>query len=280
MHGVPIPRWVGVSLAACVLIAAGGSAAVAQVDPAPPPELLPPPVLSADTRISCFSGPTFPASGLDAPTGAEHGSGPAYRALRAALKRYRHDRPESARWTWRMVGREPGWALFLPDIPFTENDRIVALEVVEDLAFGWTSSVSEGCRLYVSLGEGINPAEWALDPDRPAPTASDTVLHLLVWGLGCDSGSLTTGRNVAPLVEYGDDTLTITMGVLPPVSNGGGHTCQGSIGTPVTLTLPEPLGDRTLLDGGPYRAGPPVGPQPFWPVVLPSPAPSPSAAPA
>jgi hypothetical protein len=101
---------------------------------------------------------------------------------------------------------------------------------------------------------GLGPASWALDPAYPAPTADSTELHILVWELACSGGSPATGRMAPPIVSYADESLTVTIGV---TGVGGIATCPGPPGTPAKVVLPQPLGDRTLLDGYTHPASPP-----------------------
>ena len=42
---------------------------------------------------------------------------------------------------------------------------------------------------------------------------------------------------------------------------GGSRDCQGSPPTPATVDLAEPLGQRTVLDGGTEPAAPPSAPR-------------------
>ncbi|MEO7398504.1 MAG: hypothetical protein ABIW84_08070 [Ilumatobacteraceae bacterium] len=43
-----------------------------------------------------------------------------------------------------------------------------------------------------------------------------------------------------------DDAVRIVFAAIPLT---GGQTCPGNPSTPVTITLQQPLGDRSLLDG-------------------------------
>lgn len=101
---------------------------------------------------------------------------------------------------------------------------------------------------------GFGTASWALDPAfaKPGPEATD--LHILVWERACSGGSPTTGRMSPPAVALAETTVTISIGVKPLT---GLQTCPGPPGTPATMTLPEPLGARTLMDGGRIPPGPP-----------------------
>jgi hypothetical protein len=54
------------------------------------------------------------------------------------------------------------------------------------------------------------------------------------------------GRIVEPTIVAGDDIVTVILAVRP---RRGAHDCQSNPETPFLLELPEPLGERTLLDG-------------------------------
>lgn len=105
-----------------------------------------------------------------------------------------------------------------------------------------------------AVPDGFRLATWALDPDFPSPSSGSTSMHILVWETLCASGRPTTGRMSAPAVSFGSTTVTIKIGVRPL---GGVQACPGPTGTPAILILPEPLGARTLLDGGRTPVGPP-----------------------
>lgn len=104
----------------------------------------------------------------------------------------------------------------------------------------------------------FGPATWALDPAYPAPDAATTELHVLVWERACSSGKATTGRMSAPVIVSTADTMTISISVRPPP--GDAQTCPLPPGTPAVIRLSEPLGSRTLLDGGRVPPGPPATP--------------------
>ena len=105
-----------------------------------------------------------------------------------------------------------------------------------------------------AVPDGFRLATWALDPAFPSPGPESTSMHILVWETLCASGRPTTGRMSAPAISFGSKTVTIKIGVRPL---GGVQACPGPTGTPAILILPEPLGARTLLDGGRTPVGPP-----------------------
>ena len=66
----------------------------------------------------------------------------------------------------------------------------------------------------------------------------------MVTRTGCSSGE--QGDPVAPVIDAGESTITITFRITPHVSGG---TCEGTPGVPYRVHLGEPLGQRTLVDG-------------------------------
>ena len=91
-------------------------------------------------------------------------------------------------------------------------------------------------------------ADWKLSK-KVAATA--TSFRILVTERACAGGKNASGRLAKPRIVYTKTTVTITIGVKPLE---GAQGCPGNPATPLTVTLTEPLGTRTLMDGGPYPA--------------------------
>ncbi len=219
------------------------------------PEQLPAAIPGAgEQTLACSEVRTFPASALSAPTGAEKAVGPEYDALRTALADFGPEFAGSADWTWLLAGRDATGATFLSK---TSADAWTSIDVKLD-ATGWKAGGMGDCRLRVVVAAGFGPASWGLDPAFPAPTPTTTEVHILVWELACSGGASANGRISAPVVHYDATTVTIALGVRPIEADPGVLlTCPGPPGAKATLTLREPLGSRTLLDGGQF---PPVAP--------------------
>jgi hypothetical protein len=95
---------------------------------------------------------------------------------------------------------------------------------------------------------GWVPADETVDP-------AATEIAVAVYERACASGEPATGRIAEPEITYGDDEVVVTIRVIP---RAGNQACPGNPATPFTVELDEPLGDRTLLDGGQDPPAPPT----------------------
>jgi hypothetical protein len=203
----------------------------------------------AETMVSC-GGLQFPASILEQ---GDVEDVPADLAddLRAAAQFWGIEFPGLERLTWRLIHRDDRSAAFLARSDSGDEWTYLALERDSQ---GWTPSGVGGCRPSGVLDE-FGSAEWILDPAYPAPRPDATELHILVTEQACASGQPAFGRISAPAVTYAPDALAVTVGVRPL---SGGATCPSNPPTPVTVILPEPLGERALLDAGRHPPQPPT----------------------
>jgi hypothetical protein len=200
--------------------------------------------------VSCGGQTGFPASVVDDPNPPSPESGPQLEALKGVIEVFGVDVGVQGSPTWRWAGQQSDAAEYISHV----GDRWVWATI--RLKDGkWIPAGFGDCQLTAVLGNGLGPAEWTLNPAFPPPTAQSTELQILVWELACSGGQPATGRMSPPLAEYEANQLTMTIGVTPV---GGGATCPGPPGTPVVVTLPQPLGDRTLLDGHTYPPSPPT----------------------
>lgn len=106
---------------------------------------------------------------------------------------------------------------------------------------------------WFNFGPGqTTVASWRVDGSIDAET---TRLPLLVQEQECASGRSATGRIEDPDVDYRADSVVITIRVR---DRGGEQSCQANPDTRLVLRLDEPLGNRTLLDGGRRPPAPPA----------------------
>jgi hypothetical protein len=127
------------------------------------------------------------------------------------------------------------WRGVVPAASFVATDA-------KDIVIGHATKPPE------AVDTGVSVATWWIDPAHAAPTAKSTTIHALVREQACASGQSAEGRVEAPIIKLDAASITVTYRVRG--RQGTGQDCQGNPTTPIELTLPEPLGNRTLLDGG------------------------------
>jgi hypothetical protein len=99
-------------------------------------------------------------------------------------------------------------------------------------------------------------ATWTHDPDDEIGPET-TSFTAWVTETSCAGGEPSTDRVIGPDIEVTSTSIVVTFRVSQQL--GLGNTCPGNPATPVRVTLPAPLGDRALLDGGREPAeAPPV----------------------
>jgi hypothetical protein len=91
--------------------------------------------------------------------------------------------------------------------------------------------------------EGRKVAQWQFAGQEPGP--DDREFDVQVAWIACASGA--KAEDPQPVVEYGEDTVTLTVWAIPP--EGNAFECPGNPPVTVTVTLTEPLGDREVVPG-------------------------------
>jgi hypothetical protein len=95
--------------------------------------------------------------------------------------------------------------------------------------------------------EAAGSATWWVDTGVLRLAPETTVVKAFLVEGACASGQSPQGRIADPVIEYRADAVVVTFTVAPLPGN---QDCQGNPEFPVEITLSEPLGSRTLLDGG------------------------------
>lgn len=92
------------------------------------------------------------------------------------------------------------------------------------------------------------PATWTHDP---AAEIGPNTIEFTAWvtETDCASGQSSEGRIVGPDIRVSPAAVVVTFRVRKR-SLFGAEECPSNPATPVVVHLPEPLGDRPLLDGG------------------------------
>jgi hypothetical protein len=201
-----------------------------------------------DVGLTCGGGDTaFHPSLLIAPGHAEAEPDGAAAALRREIA-------SGARIPatgWIRVAQTADFAQFVAQ----EVDQGDWWEAAFSLEAGsWRASSHGVCQLQPLVPVGVSIAAWRLDPSFPGPAAGDRTIHALINERACAGGRPPDGRVLPPAITVSADRITITVLVR---SLPGGNDCPGNPDFPVEIELTEPLGARSLFDGGVF---PPAGP--------------------
>lgn len=187
----------------------------------------------------------FPNSALVAPPTDVNGAGPPLEAFRESLMIYQDLYGNLAALPWVLVVEDDYGATFLA----RQGERWLEAPVFAG-SDGWVPGTIDDCTPREFTASDYGAIEWRLDPAFPAPTAATVEIHVLVTETACANGEPPLGRLVPPLVTYSASNLHISVGVRPL---GGPANCPSNPSLPVTVVLPEPLGDRSLTGDSPSR---------------------------
>lgn len=221
---------------AALLMAAGCTGIGSGASPAATPTDEP-----ASARVTCGGGPSFGLAALDQPGGAELDDDPASAALRAHLATDHIEMnwlPDSG---WIEVARSESSVLYV-----AEGDGTEFFFVTVEMQGGeWTVGGWGGCSLQPEIPLGAGLAMFRVAPHETL--TPDTIeVDVLVTEMACNSGQDARGRILPPTITLSAESVTVVMTVRP---RGGAQNCPMNPETPFLLVLPEPLGDRSLLDG-------------------------------
>ena len=196
--------------------------------------------------ISGGSPPAFKAADLESPAGAELTDDPAAQALRD----FAAD-PDGALAVpaggWRMLARTRQEALFFCE---EDGDNYI-VRVRRDRRGRWSYyNSSYYFEALHAMRDGNRASSWCIDPQAEPSGPAHARLRVLVTEMHCASGRNAEGRIESPDIFYGEDEVRIVAYV---TALSGAQTCPGNPPTPAVFILPEPVGDRRLVDAGEYR---------------------------
>lgn len=247
-----------IALALCVGLSACGGEIEPSVPPEPSVPLGPTPTAAATgdptgvggIRYTCDGPPGFLPGVFSAPATAETEAHPSAAALRAAIADVGPDidmLPASGYW---LVDRDARHAEYLARDATGE----LIQATLESTDGAWRLTGWGGCRPTILL-PGLSVAGWTLDPALPAPGRDDTTFTALVTERTCTGGRPMGARLRPPLIDVGSDEILVVFAATPLA--GDAFDCQGNPSMRVVVGLPEPLGERRLLDGASF---PPTDP--------------------
>jgi hypothetical protein len=149
---------------------------------------------------------------------------------------------------WRLLASTQERRLFAKDVP----PRMLTVGVQRKGKRWEIGGVSPARQIRASRN-GLRASSFRLDPEHP-PTPQDSVLRLLVTEQTRGGGRLAYGRFQAPDL-YLDEQEALLRCFITPLDGWQAGTRAWE--TPVLVQLPEPLGDRRVVDGSIYFQGVP-----------------------
>jgi hypothetical protein len=224
----------------------GGVFALRPVDPPVPEEVRLTAVRNGDDPgLSTCGDRPFPETALQSQPIDVDGPGPALGALRESVAIYAGIYRDLETLSWILAGSDDYGATFLADRGGTWLEAPVFAS-----AGGWVPATIGYCEPRSWIPSGGGTASLYLDPEFAAPTADSTELHLLIEERACSGASSPASRLLPPVVTYGSNRIQLEIAVR---SVGGFATCPSNPRLPITVVLPEPLGDRELAVPEPPR---------------------------
>ena len=209
-----------------------------------------------DLQYTCGRFPFRPDLLTAGPGTDEQANNPAAAALRAHLAGIGPDINFLPDTGWHLTGMDARGAEYVT----VGGDRGMKSVSMENRGGAWMVSGWGDCQPRLQLPQGLGPAEWAFDPEKPKPGPATQVFDALVTELSCNSGKPADGRFVGPQLIKTGATILVIFAVRPnPL--GGFQTCPSNPPTRIAVDLGEPLGARKLLDGGQLPPGDPAQPR-------------------
>lgn len=181
----------------------------------------------------------FASSALAAPAVDLTSEGGAVDGLRRSLEVYDALYGDLAALDWILAEQDVYGATFIAD----RGDTWLHAPLFGSADGTYVSATIEYCEPRPFDPQSGGAAGIYLDPDYRKPKPADTVVHVLVEEQACSGASNPSSRLLPPTVTYTADSVRIDIRVRPV---SGGATCPGNPAVPVTILLPEPLGDREL----------------------------------
>jgi hypothetical protein len=188
---------------------------------------------------------------LNVPRNDETAATPFAAALRKHVARQEMDINWLPDTGWTLTGQDAEGAEFVTstgsELFSVTVGRVIGPAQEPFAVDGWAVDGWGGCTPQRVLAAGLANAEWTLAPGQAiGPTT--TQFDALVTERACASGQTSEGRIVGPDMAAIGDAVLVTFAVREPDGRFT-QTCQSNPATRVTVTLPEPLLGRALLDG-------------------------------
>lgn len=210
-------------------------------------------------HLTCFGqgSPTFTVSQWNsAPVVTPADVSPEAQALRKAQS------PGNGlgQLVWRRIVTTADAILFAAATGSEAPEQAIAMafSVASARSDNWQWQSLGNCALRLAVGPDRSVADVFLAPGAP-PALTDRVVHLMIRESVCASGQSPPSRVVPPTLRLSTGSVTVLITI---TTRPGPQDCIGVDPVPYDLVLPEPLGDRSILDGSRVPAAPiakPVG---------------------
>jgi len=247
-----------VALSGCARVGDAGSAGAPTTAPPAPSQSTP---AAEQIRYVCIEGhASFTTEDIEVAPAAGARADPAWDLLQTLLEEQASvEESDLPRDGWLRVVGSPEEVVFLTGT--TNDERSYAVvHVVPDGGYltqdGWGIDSFGGCLPRRDVSDDVSVASWWVDPQAEPIGPDSESIPALVLERACAGGDTAEGRISPPTIVYGATEVTITI----TVRWLGEATCPGHPPTPYTIELAEPLGDRTLADGGSFPLGNPLEP--------------------
>jgi len=144
--------------------------------------------------------------------------------------------------SWRLLAHTEEEALFGIGRP-TQLQTITFRQ--EGRRRRWSCVRSGATRTLRATRDEIRASSWRLDPMHE-PEPEETILRVLVTEQAFASGQRAEGRMLVPDLYMDENELVLTMFITP---RPGFQSGSGNPETPARIALPDPVGQRQLIDG-------------------------------
>lgn len=198
--------------------------------------------LAATSVLSCGSQLTFEETDLIALADPIVGGASAslYRFL-ASPEAKNAGLPASG---WKQVADTADGVLFIADAPTSEWMMVAMIRRAGEWA-----PVEWGVCAPRAERSDLQAAVWDLAAD---PQATSTQIPAVVAAGFCAGDGPLESRLQPPAIEYGADTIKVTLWATSVAPQSDVSACVGGLFTPFTIALTEPIGTRVLLDGSEF----------------------------
>jgi len=198
-----------------------------------------------DLLVGCSGGPAFPMSVLDETPLFD---GEELPLVDAALQEFLADE-EGQFWPqngWQILYETESFYMLTYLHEGRGSVEFVGLELENgEWGLGFLGGTGS-CDLKVTVPEGLTTASWYLDPEGEPLTPESTSIQVLVTEHACADGEPVGDRLVGPEVVMTDTEVKIAFAATP---QSGFFTCPVNLPQAEVVELPEPLGDRAVVDG-------------------------------